>query len=46
MSRLVRQDRDLDVLVAAVVDEAARWVADRKIGTTISAGDHSYALRP
>ena len=42
----VRQDRDLDELTVGVLDEAGRWVTDRRIDTTMTLGGRSYALHP
>lgn len=42
----VRQDRDPDQLSAEILDEAARWVRERRIDTTMRLGDRLYALRP
>ena len=42
----VRQDRDLDELIADVLEHAGRWVTDRQIDSTFQLGDRSYALHP
>jgi hypothetical protein len=42
----VRQDRDLDALTVGVLDETARWAADRHLDATVQLGDRSYAIHP